>query len=167
MSDRLVFCTDAWPERDRFAIWREEILSRFPLCDITTQDQASFRASIELQRVGAIDISRHLTSAAEFTRTRDLLGDGDDTLMVALFERGAARQRQQREEYQTFAAGDAFILDTTHCYSALVRSDSQFWILKVPRRKIAALPACLRCASLRCRRHATYVASRLDARGRR
>jgi AraC-like DNA-binding protein len=138
MSDRLVFSTDALPERDRFAIWREEILSRYPHCQITTQDQAGFRARIELQRIGSIDISRLSTTAAEFTRTRDLLRDGDDTLMVALVERGTTHSKQ-REEYQTFVGGDAFILDSAYCNSQFVSSDLRSWILKIPRQKIAAL----------------------------
>lgn len=138
MSDRFVFCTDALPERDRFTIWLEEILGRFPRCHITTQDRAAFRAGIELQRVGTIGISRHSTTAAEFARTRDLLRDGDDALLVALVERGTIHNKQ-REEYQTFVAGDAFIVDTAYGYSTFVPGDSQFWVLKIPRRKIAAL----------------------------
>jgi hypothetical protein len=59
--------------------------------------------------------------------------------MVALVERGAIGHRGQHEDYQTFVAGDAFIVDTAYCNSQFVPSDLQLWILKVPRQKIAAL----------------------------
>ena len=108
-------------------------------CQITTQDPAAFHARIDLQRVGAIDISRHSTTEAEFTRAEDLLRDGDDALMVVLLERGALGSRQQREEYQTFVASNAFVIDSAYCNSTLVANDSQFWILKIQRQKIAAL----------------------------
>jgi len=56
-----------------------------------------------------------------------------------LLERGALGSRQQREEYQTFVASNAFVIDSAYCNSTLVANDSQFWILKIQRQKIAAL----------------------------
>jgi hypothetical protein len=123
MSDRIVFSTDAWPERDRFAAWREEVLGRYPLCHLTTQDPLGFRASVALQRVGAIDIARHSTTRVEFTRTKDLLRSGSDALLIGLVERGTIRQP---EDDQTFEVGDAIIDDSAYCTSAILPTDSQF-----------------------------------------
>jgi AraC-like DNA-binding protein len=139
MSDRLVFSTDALPERDRFAIWCEEILGRYPHCHITTHDRAGFRATIALQRFGAVDIKRSSSSAAEFSRTRDLLRDGDDTLLVGLLERGAAGHQTQVEVNQELAVGDGVICDCAYVGSMHVATDAQFWVLKIPRQRITAL----------------------------
>lgn len=138
VENRLVFSTDAWPQRDRFAIWREEILGRYPHCEITTQDQAGFRATAEMQRVAAIAIGRNSSTAVEFKRTRDLLGNGDDSLLVGLMERGAGCHIQG-EIAQKFAAGDAIIDDRAYCGKLSATNDAKFWVLHIPRRSIAPL----------------------------
>lgn len=135
---RLVFNTDAWPERDRFAIWREEILGRYPHCYITTPDQAGFRATTELRRVGAIAIGRNTSTTAEFARTRDLLRNGDDSLLVGLLEHGAG-YHTQGENAQEVAAGDAMVDDRAYCGHWSSTNDAKYWLLNIPRHSIAAL----------------------------
>src|SRR5690348_6600723 len=98
MSDRLVFSTDGLPERDRFAAWREEIACRDTRLEITTQDRSRFRATIELQRVGAITIARHDTTEFGTARTPSLMRDGDDTLFVSLVESGRGYQTQREDD---------------------------------------------------------------------
>ncbi len=95
MSDRIVFSTDALPERDRFAFWREEYVRRHARVDVTTQDQSRFRAKIEFQRVGGIDISYIFRTPSSIVRTTDLLRDGDDTLFISLLKRGDGYHTQQ------------------------------------------------------------------------
>src|SRR5689334_16869510 len=113
MSDRIVFSTDAWPERDRFAAWCEEIVRRDTRLEITTEDRSRFFAKIELQRVGAINIARYAATEFCFARTPNLIRDGDDTLFVSLIECGTGYY-QQRDD-QKCVAGDAIIMDAAYC----------------------------------------------------
>ncbi len=170
MPDRLVFSTDVLPARDRFAIWREEVLGRYPHCEITTQGQAGFRAKTEMQCVGAIAIGRNSSTAVDFKRTRDLLGNGDDSLLVGLMERGDGYHIQGEVE-QKFAAGDAIIDDRAYCGQLSTINDARFWILHIPRHSIAPLlPSVKSFAGVRLDRDRTarrllfhYLDGSLDA----
>jgi AraC-like DNA-binding protein len=138
MSDRLLFRTDELPERDRFPAFCEEIVRRYTGLDLRTQDQTGFHAVIELRRTGSIDIGRIATTAVNSARTSNLVGDGDDSLIVTLLEYGRACQTQ-RDSDRKLDAADAIICDCGYPGELNVVAASRFWNLKVPRYKIASL----------------------------
>jgi AraC-like DNA-binding protein len=138
MSDRLFFSTDTLPERDRFPAFCEEIVRRYTGLDMRTQDQAHFRAAIELQRAGSIDIGHVATTSVNTARTSNLVSDGDDSLIVTLLEYGRAYQTQRKSD-RKLDAGDAIICDCGYPGELNFIATSRCWSLKVPRNKIASL----------------------------
>lgn len=137
-ADRIYFDTDALPERDRFPAFCEEVARCYTGLDLTTEDQSQFRASVELQRVGAIGIGRNVTSPVASVRTSNLVNDGDDSLLVTLLVHGHACQTQGHDT-QRLRAGDGIISDCGYPGELNIVADSRFWNVKVPRRYIAGL----------------------------
>jgi hypothetical protein len=83
-ADRFFFTTDALPERDRFPAFCEEIVRRYTGLDLKTDDYSRFRATLELRRAGTIAIGRNTTTPVASARTKNLVRDGDDSLLVTL-----------------------------------------------------------------------------------
>ena len=137
MSDRLVFSTDAWPERDRFAAWAEEFVRLTARLELAGE-QSGFRAKAELKRLGAIDISHHTTTKVDFVRPTSLIRDGDDRLFVMLLKGGEVYQTQSEHD-EKMRPGDAVVCDCAYPGASIATTDVEFTLLKVPREEFAAL----------------------------
>ena len=138
MSDRLLFNTDALPERDRFPAFCEEVIRRYTGLDIKKRDELLFRGAIELQRVGEIDFGVFATSAANFDRSPHLVRDGDDGLIFMLSQSGTSCQTQ-REDNRVIENGNGVICDCGYSGGLHMVTDFKFWSLKVPRNRIIDL----------------------------
>jgi AraC-like DNA-binding protein len=148
-TGRLYFSTDALPQRDRFPMFCEEVVRRYAGLDANAPDQASFHAALELQRAGAINIGHISASAFDSARTASLVRDGDDSLIVALLTQGNAYQTQRNDD-QVLASGDVVICDCGYPGALNFISDAQFWDIRIPRQKLAALlPRTTRFAGMR------------------
>jgi len=136
------FNTDALLERDRFPAFCEEIIRRYTGLDITTEDELNFHATIELQRVGMIDLGTIFSTPVRTFRSSSRLQDGDDALIISLPRSGLLRQTQRGVD-EKIESGEAIISDCRYRYigELNVISRSSFWNLKVPRSKIANLPS--------------------------
>lgn len=155
MAGRLLFNTDSLPQRDRFPALCEEVLRRYTGLDFSTRNQSAFHASIELQRAGTIDIGHNYTTPINSARTRSLIRDGDDSILVTLFKRGQGFQTQ-RENDQRLLPGDGIICDCAYPGELNFTAKSEFWHLKMPRRKmVALLPHVTEFGGIRLDRNAT------------
>jgi len=138
MSGRQLFSTETLAPRDRFPAFCEEVVRRYTRIDITTNDRAGFRATIEFQRAGAIGIGCLSTTQMNTARTRDLLRDGNDSLIVAMVKRGEAYQTR-RGNALWLAPGDAIICDCAYPGELNFTTETAFWDLRIPRAKLAPL----------------------------
>jgi AraC-like DNA-binding protein len=136
--NRIVFNTDAMPERDRFPAFCEEVIRRYTGLDIKKRDESIFRGTIELQRIGEIDFGVFATSAANFDRSAHLVRDGDDGLIFMLSQNGISCQTQ-REDNRIIENGNGVICDCGYAGGLHMVTDSTFWSLKVPRNRITSL----------------------------
>lgn len=138
-AGKLRFNTDDLVERDRFPAYCEEMIRRYAALDIMARDDGlNFRARIELQRVGSVDIGYIATTPSDYVRTAPYLRDGDDALCIVLCKAGGSYQTQ-RGDAQALHAGEGIICDNAQTGGIHVLDDSRFWVLKVPRPKMARL----------------------------
>jgi AraC-like DNA-binding protein len=135
-AGRIYFNTDVLPQRDRFPAFCEEVVRRYTGLDLRTDDESGFHGSVELWRAGDVDVGCTTTSAVESARTRDLIRDGDDGLLVNLLVSGQAIQTQCEED-QNLRPGDAIVCDCGYPGEFNLATKSKFWNLKIPRDKIA------------------------------
>src|SRR5580692_9137632 len=111
--DRIVFSTDTLPEHQRFPVYCEEIVRSWCGLDLRAADRSGFQAHLEFRRAGAIKIMTNTMPAVDSVRTRQLMQDGDDTLMVMLLLNGRALQRQFGDDC-ALGAGDTVICDSAY-----------------------------------------------------
>jgi AraC-like DNA-binding protein len=136
---RLYFDTDTLPRRDRFPAYCEEMVRRYAALDILSRDEpADFRARIELQRAGTVDIGYLATTPSDYVRTPSYLRDGDDALCIVLCIAGGSYQTQSGEP-QWLHAGEGVVCDNAQTGGIHVLDDSRFWVLKAARSKVARL----------------------------
>jgi AraC-like DNA-binding protein len=134
----LHFDTDALPERDRFPAFCEEYIRGYTGLDFVKRDKSEFRGKIKLQRAGVVDVGYVETTPVDSLRSPSLVRDGDDSLLILLFQSGAAYQTQCKDD-QKVEAGDAVIGDCGYPGEINVTRESRFWSLRVPRHRIMAL----------------------------
>jgi AraC-like DNA-binding protein len=133
---KIVFNTDVFPRRERFAAYREELAKWSCGLELSTPDQFDFHANLELRRVGSLNIMINTLSAIEVARTPRLVQDGDDALLVMLLLGGQARQSQLGGQ-QLINAGQAVIFDSGCPGVFSLVSGSQLLTLKIPRAKLS------------------------------
>jgi AraC-like DNA-binding protein len=144
---KIVFNTDAIPERQRFAAYRDELAKWSCGLKVSTPNPFGFHANLELRRIGSLDIMINTLSAIEVSRTPDLVQDGDDALLVMLLMSGQAHHSQLGDE-QHLNPGQAVIFDTGCPGVFSLVSRSKLLTLKLPRAPLSArLPQVSRFAN--------------------
>jgi AraC-like DNA-binding protein len=154
-AGHLHFDTGALPAHDRFPAFCEEIIRRYTGLDVKTDDPSGFHGSVDFWKAGDVKIGRNISSSIGSARTRGLLRDGDDDLLVNLLVTGRAVQTQRAEE-QELGPGDAIVCDCAYPGELNFFTDVEFWNLKIPRALIAnSLPHSGNLAGLKLNADAT------------
>lgn len=130
------FNTDDLPERDRFAVFCEEIMRRYGAMDVVKSDDGVFRAKIETRRAGVVAVNSRFSTPSEYTRTRRGLCDGNDSVVVILCRSGKALFTHPDLEHE-FGPGDAILADFGDVGSHHLIVPTQFSSIVVPRPVIA------------------------------
>jgi AraC-like DNA-binding protein len=139
MSARLFFDTDLLPERDRFPAFYEEFVRRHTPLDIAPRkDGGSFRAVIEMQGAGPVDVCAHFNTSADFVRSPRLLLDGNDALTIALIRSGCAYQTQRGTAVK-LGPGEAVVCDNAYSGGFHLTTDARWSSVLIPRAAIRKL----------------------------
>jgi AraC-like DNA-binding protein len=137
-SRLLSFDTDALPERDRFPMFCEEMFRRVIGSDIAEDGSTPFRGTLEIRRAGAVSIAYLATTPVDIIREAGHVSDGNDDIVVQLWRQGAAHIVQGRRESPVKAC-EGIILDNRNVGRLCETETSQFWVLSIPRDRIASL----------------------------
>ena len=137
-SDRIYFNTDALPERDRFPAFCEEMFRHIIGADIERLGSMPFRGVLEARRAGAVAIANISTTSADLIRNGSYLNDGDDAIVVQLWQQGRANTAQGKHENQIKAC-DGLVIDNAKAARIRVEDVSRFWVLTIPRNRIVGL----------------------------
>jgi hypothetical protein len=130
-TDRLEFNTDLLPERDRFQACCEEVVRRYSGFDLRLGRESDFRGTIELKRVGTLNVGRNFTAPMDCIRTANYVRDGDDGtgksftqhVLERRLERAAALLRDPRWRHRRIAdvAAEAGFTDLSYFNRAFRR----------------------------------------------
>jgi AraC-like DNA-binding protein len=136
--DRIVFYSDTLPAHQRFPVYCEELIRSSCGLELQVADPSAFRARLELQRVGMIDIMTNTMTAIDTARTPKLVRDGDDTLLVMLLLGGKAYQSQLGHDCELHA-GDTIICDSAYPGEFNLVTDAKLLSVKIPRIRLGVL----------------------------
>ena len=134
----MFFTTDALPERDRFPAFCEEMFRRIVGCDIQEDGSVPFRGILDIRRAAEVSVANIAVTPADIIRNARHQSDGSDDIVVQLWQQGAAHVTQGRRE-SPVKAHEGVILDNTNTGRLCVADTSRFWVLTIPRVRIAGL----------------------------
>ena len=104
------FATEALPERDRLASWREFYGRKLLRLDWEPRAEASFRASVSISQIAGIRCYQARFSAACAKRTRALIDSDDDVTFFTPLRRYRIVQCGQEID---LGSGDAVLMSNT------------------------------------------------------
>lgn len=131
-SNQVDFSTDGFAERDRFDIFRDEIISRNGSLDVARLGAGTFRAELHRQTVGPIVVGSIVASPLDLIRTRSMLADGNDSFVIHMCRSGQPVSTQLDEALR-LTPGDAVICDWRNTGSFRLESETRFSSINIPR----------------------------------
>jgi AraC-like DNA-binding protein len=102
--------TEMFPERERFAAFREEFVRQVLAMDVIDLSGGRPRTDLSFVRLGPVAVATLVSAPAEFVRKNHHLKDGSDDLRLELVETGSIVLEQAGEE-RAFEAGSATLID--------------------------------------------------------
>jgi AraC-like DNA-binding protein len=89
----ILLSSDALDARDRFDVWREELMLRVVRVDVDVPDRKSFHTRLRVLALPNVSIIERRTTPSTVRRTAELARDGDDALVFTLPWRNSAELR--------------------------------------------------------------------------
>jgi AraC-like DNA-binding protein len=132
---RIFLNTDALPERDRFAVFCEEMFRRVIGADIVQLGSTPFHGVLDIRRAGEVAIADISTTSVDIIRNGGYLSDGNDAIVVQLWQQGLGGAQQGSHDTQ-IRAYDGVVIDNAKAAKISVEDVSRFWVLTIPRNKI-------------------------------
>jgi AraC-like DNA-binding protein len=134
----LRFSTGAVPERERLTLWREMIGRQIVQADTEQLSDQPFEAELSLRALPGLRTMACFTSLVRMHRTRELVADGDDALVLLINGSGALAPSHLGREI-SLGAGDAVLVLNAEP-AAMIHSQLSTAVL-VPRTALAPLVA--------------------------
>jgi AraC-like DNA-binding protein len=132
------FDTNELPERDRFPAFCEEMFRNVVGADIARLGSAPFHGMISLRKAGRVKIINLAATSSDIVRDARRARDGDDDIVVQLWQQGVAEAFQGSQQNQV-APHEAVVLDNAEAARVCFLEASRFLVLAIPREKIIGL----------------------------
>jgi AraC-like DNA-binding protein len=133
---RILFSTEALPERDRFPMVCEEFARRLLTVDCVNRSADPFEAMFDIHCVGRLAIAHINSSAADYVRTPEQIRDGQEFLFVTLPLQGAMFS-SQTGSMERIDPGGGIILDSTHSGGVHFTGKVSYVTMRIARPQIA------------------------------
>src|SRR5580704_18031110 len=136
--NRITFNTDVLPERDRFPAFCEDMYRHIIGADVVQLGTTPFRGALNIRCAGEVKIADIATTSADMSRDSTHISDGEDSVVVLLWQQGLASSMQGQYENKIEAC-DGFIIDNSKVAKIHVREPSRFIALTIPRNRLIGL----------------------------
>jgi len=132
------FSTTDWVERDRLAIFREQIGRMIVKLDPEPLVDGEFHAEANVRELAGLGIGSWACSNLRIARSRELL-DGNDDLVLTVITSGNVNASQRGREIE-LSPGQAVLMSGAEAGDmAVPSSPSRFIGLRLPRKALASL----------------------------
>ncbi|MCP3473910.1 helix-turn-helix domain-containing protein [Bradyrhizobium sp. CCGUVB1N3] len=132
------FSTDDLSQHDRLAHWREVSGRTIMKMDMEPLGDEPFRCSAALRMLPGLAIAALKSTPNRLTRTRGLVADGNDDLVLAIPTHGATMISAHSRE-ATLQRGDATLFSSADPSSSIIPMTSSFLSLAIPVARLAPL----------------------------
>jgi AraC-like DNA-binding protein len=147
-SSTVSFSTDDLPEQDRVAMWREHFGRTALRVEIEPAEEGPFEASVTSRSFTGLHLLQSGLSAARLTRTRELIADGNDDLILVINRTGSIEVSARGREV-SIREGEALLRssDEVTVFERAFHGDSL--TLRIPRAILSSLVADVDGATMR------------------
>jgi AraC-like DNA-binding protein len=132
------FSTDDLPARDRIAMWRELFGRRMLKAEFEAFSDARFFHTTTFRNLCGLTLGFSAAAGFRGTRTRPLLGDGSDDLLLTINTQGVDYLSQFGREARA-GPFDGVMMSCAEWAQFSVPKPVRFMLVAVPRRPIAAM----------------------------
>jgi AraC-like DNA-binding protein len=112
-SDLVLFSTDALPERDRIAVWREVFGRHVIRLQVEALAEVDFFQRSLVRRLPGLSLMTTVSSGFRAERTRPLMVDGNDDIILTINTEGIAQTCQLGRD-ATIRPGDGVLLSSAY-----------------------------------------------------
>lgn len=137
-SAMVSFSTDDLPEKDRVAMWREHFGRTALRVEIEPIEQGPFEASVTSRVLPGLHLLEGGVSAARLTRTRELIADGNDDLLMVVNRTGNITVSARGREV-SLREGEAILRSSDEVSVFERRSYGASLSLRIPRSILSSL----------------------------
>jgi AraC-like DNA-binding protein len=132
------FSTDDLPERDRMAIWHEVFGRQIIKVQWEALPDTRFSHTTTFRNMPGLSLAFGASSGFCAKRTRQLIGDGNDDLLLTINTGGFAYVSQLGREMQV-GPSDGFLLSAADMSTIHYPDSAQWIVIRVPRKAITAM----------------------------
>jgi AraC-like DNA-binding protein len=132
------FSTDDLPAKDRVAMWREHFGRTALRVEIEPTEESSFEACVTSHILPGLHVLLAKLSAARITRTRELIADGNDDLILVVNRSGNIAVSGRGREV-LLREGDALLRSSDEVTVFERRSHGDSLTFRIPRSILSSL----------------------------
>lgn len=132
------FTTDALPERDRLTIWGEMFARYVAKMQFAPVGPEPYSQNAVLRKLPGLSLVSASCTGFRATRTRQLIADGNDDMVLVVNVTGTSQYGQIGRE-TALGPDDGILLSNADEGSITYPGPSQHFFIGVPRRTIAAI----------------------------
>ena len=126
------------PEGPDYEAWREEFCRRFCQLDADTATSERIECTVEISQVGSLSFGTARGSSGSFLRTRSLLADGHDDLVLLTAIKGDALAVQQGHSIE-LRPSEMCLTSLDHIGESRLSEGGCYTALRMPRRDLMAI----------------------------
>jgi AraC-like DNA-binding protein len=126
------------PQGPAYEAWREEFCRRFCQLDAETATAERIECTVEISQVGPLSFGTAHGSSGSFVRTRSLISDGHDDLVLLTAIKGDALAVQRGRSIELRPL-EMCITSLDHIGESRLSEGGRYTALRMPRRDLMAL----------------------------
>lgn len=129
---RIYFTTAALPERERLPAFREGLFRNVIGADIARLAFGPFNGTLDVRRLGALGLAELSVTPARITRQQSHVADGNDAVVVQVWQSGSAGLEQSGRTNRA-VAGQGFVIDNAKPAQLRIHSECRVQVITIPR----------------------------------
>ncbi|SHL26668.1 transcriptional regulator, AraC family [Bradyrhizobium lablabi] len=150
MQQPLRFSTDVLPERDRLAIWREVFGRYVVMAQVEPAGDGGFSQTATLRELPGLSLGSFSSTGYQVTRTKNLVVDGNDNLVLIINSAGRSQFHQLGRE-AVLASHEGVLMSNAEQGSGIHPGASRHLTISAPRRTLVSMvrdPEAIACRPL-------------------
>jgi AraC-binding-like domain len=137
-SKRLVAVYAGASAGQRYEMWREELCRGFCRMDVEPSQLDRIDCQIVYTTISSVTLARPTGLSSRFMRTREVLSDGHDDLLLFSAVRGPVEIRQGQQTVD-LSQGQMCLAEMNEFCAVALRDGNEFTTARIPRRSLLQL----------------------------